>query len=129
MRNQKMKLPRFIQKWIRKQFNNKKVCDKCLQPYEWQTIKGEMLCDKCFIRKDARGLTGIKFRVRIEHRVVINSTKSRKGSTINKRKEQCESLVYNLVLSLLLDTTPTILSKFVLQAETPIVSLTYHKKP
>lgn len=45
-----MKLPKIIQKWIRKQFDNKKVCDKCLEHYEWQTINGEKLCDKCFVR-------------------------------------------------------------------------------
>lgn len=48
IREKKMKLPRFIQKWLRKQFNNKSVCDRCLTPYAWQTKEGDMLCDKCF---------------------------------------------------------------------------------
>lgn len=42
-----MTIPRFIQKWIRKQFDNKRVCDRCLQNYKHQTPKGEMLCDEC----------------------------------------------------------------------------------
>lgn len=42
-----MKLPRFIQKWIRKQFNNKKVCDLCLEPYTTQTPRGQLLCELC----------------------------------------------------------------------------------
>ena len=40
-------IPRTIQKWIRKQFNAKRVCDKCLNEYTIQTFRGEMLCAKC----------------------------------------------------------------------------------
>ena len=47
IREKKMKLPRFIQKWIRKQFNNKTVCDNCLEQYTAQTASGELLCNKC----------------------------------------------------------------------------------
>lgn len=42
-----MKLPRIIQKWIRKQFNTKTVCNLCLEPYEYQTKEGEFLCAQC----------------------------------------------------------------------------------
>lgn len=40
-------IPRIIQKWIRKQFNAKLVCDKCLNNRTTQTVRGEMLCTKC----------------------------------------------------------------------------------
>ncbi len=57
-----MKLPKWIQKWIRKQFNNKTVCDLCLEPYTYQTKAGALLCKKCEKRSDTRsrrkGLTG-----------------------------------------------------------------------
>ena len=47
IREKKMKLPRFIQKWIRKQFNSKTVCDNCLEQYTVQTMAGAFLCNKC----------------------------------------------------------------------------------
>ena len=47
IREKKMKLPRFIQKWIRKQFNSKTLCDSCLEQYTVQTMTGAFLCDKC----------------------------------------------------------------------------------
>lgn len=43
-----MKLPKFIQKWIRKQFNSKTVCDLCLEPYANQTMDGQKLCKECY---------------------------------------------------------------------------------
>lgn len=42
-----MKLPRIVQKWIRKQFNSKTVCDLCLEPYTTQTSNGMLLCNQC----------------------------------------------------------------------------------
>ena len=50
----KMILPRFIQKWIREQFNRKTVCDRCLERYTIQTIKGELLCSRCSIEQQER---------------------------------------------------------------------------
>ena len=47
IKEKKMKLPRFIQKWIRKRFNRKTVCDRCLERYTIQTINGELLCSAC----------------------------------------------------------------------------------
>ena len=47
----KMKLPRFIQKWIREQFNRKTVCDRCLERYTVQSLNGELLCNACSIEQ------------------------------------------------------------------------------
>lgn len=56
IREKKMKLPRFIQKWIRKQFDNKTVCDRCLQPYTTQTMKGDLLCNDCLtVQQETNG--------------------------------------------------------------------------
>lgn len=49
----KLKLPRFIQKWIRQHFDRKTVCDRCLDKYVVQSVKGELLCNRCSIEQQS----------------------------------------------------------------------------